>query len=257
MRYELMFPEQIRKAIDENWPVVLSLGVLEYHAEHCCVGVDTLLVVRAVEELEKEIDMVILPPFYYGAASFAVDSPERKGTIHVKSEVLNLFGKELFSSLLRIGFRNVHCLYYHQSENSVQGMPTDLSFKLAARQAIFEFIEREHGEGWWGREGSSDYYEKHHGKGENPFNWIQIYPFKAPCLQSVWKDDHAGLTETSLMMAFCPEGVDMTKERKQWYAKAADDANIEYGMRIKADIMHELRKALDSKDNIYTEDLQS
>ena len=55
MRYELMFPEQIRKAIDENWPVVLSLGVLEYHAEHCCVGVDTLLVVRAVEELEKEI----------------------------------------------------------------------------------------------------------------------------------------------------------------------------------------------------------
>ena len=87
MRYELMFPEQIRKSIDENWPAVLPLGVLEYHAEHCCVGVDTLLVIRAVEELEKEMDMVILPPFYYGAASFAVDSPERKGTIHVKSEV--------------------------------------------------------------------------------------------------------------------------------------------------------------------------
>lgn len=101
----------------------------------------------------------------------------------------------------------------------------------------------------WGRDESSDYYEKHHGQSENLFNWIQIYPFKSPCLQNVWKDDHAGLTETSLMMAFCPEGVDMTKDRKQWYAKAADNANIEYGMRIKADIMRELRKSLESKDN--------
>ena len=245
MRYELMFPEQIRKAIDGNWPVVLSLGVLEYHAEHCGVGVDTLLVARAVEELEKEINMVILPPFYYGAASFAVDTPERKGTIHVKSEVLNLFGRELFSSLLRIGFRNVYGIYYHQSENYIQGMPTDLSFKLAARQAIFEFLEREHGEGWWGREDSADYYEKHHGKGENPFNWIQIHPLKHPSCQG----DHAGLTETSLMMAFCPEGVDMAKERKLWYAKSADGANVEYGMQVKADVMRELRKTLSGKNN--------
>ena len=245
MRYELMFPEQIRKAIDGNWPVVLSLGVLEYHAEHCCVGVDTLLVARAVEELEKEINMVILPPFYYGAASFAVDTPERKGTIHVKSEVLNLFGRELFSSLLRIGFRNVYGIYYHQSENYIQGMPTDLSFKLAARQAIFEFLEREHGEGWRGREDSADYYEKHHGKGENPFNWIQIHPLKHPSCQG----DHAGLTETSLMMAFCPEGVDMAKERKLWYAKSADGANVEYGMQVKADVMRELRKTLSGKNN--------
>ncbi len=31
MRFELMFPDQIRKAIKEHWPVVLPLGVLEYH----------------------------------------------------------------------------------------------------------------------------------------------------------------------------------------------------------------------------------
>mgnify|MGYP007013293093 CR=1 FL=1 len=28
MRYELMLPHQIRRAIDERWPVVLPLGVL-------------------------------------------------------------------------------------------------------------------------------------------------------------------------------------------------------------------------------------
>jgi len=39
MRYEMMFPGQIRKAIKESWPVVLSVGVLKYHAEHCVTEV--------------------------------------------------------------------------------------------------------------------------------------------------------------------------------------------------------------------------
>ena len=42
MRYELMLPHQIRRAIAENWPVVLPLGVLEYHGEHMALGMDTL-----------------------------------------------------------------------------------------------------------------------------------------------------------------------------------------------------------------------
>ena len=34
MRYELMKIESGRHAIAERWPVVLPLGVLEYHSEH-------------------------------------------------------------------------------------------------------------------------------------------------------------------------------------------------------------------------------
>ena len=45
MRYEMMFPDQIRDAIDKNLPAVIALGVLEYHGEHMTPGVDTLLVV--------------------------------------------------------------------------------------------------------------------------------------------------------------------------------------------------------------------
>ena len=55
MRYEMMFPDQIRRAIDENWPVVLPMGVLEYHGEHLAVGMDTLVVIKALEILEKQI----------------------------------------------------------------------------------------------------------------------------------------------------------------------------------------------------------
>ena len=72
MRYELMLPHQIRKAIEEHWPVVLPLGVLEYHGEHMGVGMDTLAVIKTLEIVEAEMNLVILPPFYYGASSYAV-----------------------------------------------------------------------------------------------------------------------------------------------------------------------------------------
>src|SRR5512133_2716067 len=99
MRYELMFPDQIREAIDKNTPVAMALGVLEYHGEHMTPGVDTLVVERALEILEKEMPLVILPPFYYGAGSYAVEPPERNGGLHIDSDVLNIFARKLFYSL--------------------------------------------------------------------------------------------------------------------------------------------------------------
>ena len=136
MKYELMFPDQIRKAIDENWPIVLPFGVLEYHAEHCCVGVDTLIITAALDILEEEIDMVILPAYYYGASSYAVAGPERNGSVHVDSDIIHKLAKDLFKSLLSIGFQNIHVLIHHQSENFAAGMPNDLAIRLAARQVI-------------------------------------------------------------------------------------------------------------------------
>jgi creatinine amidohydrolase/Fe(II)-dependent formamide hydrolase-like protein len=244
MRYEMMFPQQIRQAIDENWPVVLPIGVLEYHSEHCVVGVDTVLVVRAVEILEKEIDMVILPPFHYGAASHVVEPPERNGTVHINSDVLHQFAKQLFSNLLRIGFRNMHCFIHHQSENFSAGMPTDLAFKFAARQSLFEFIEKERGENWWGSEETANYYSEHE-SGIDPFNWIQLHPFMDAETQQKYPIDHAAKQETSLMLAFVPEGVDMDKlSDKKWYAREASKANIEYGNAAKEMILNSMRKIL-------------
>jgi creatinine amidohydrolase len=239
-----MFPDQIRKAIDESLPVVLPVGVIEYHAEHCAVGVDTLLVVRAVEMLEEELNLVILPPFYYGAASYAVEPPERRGTIHVEPAVLNAFGRELFLNLLRIGFRNVHVILHHQTENFVAGMPTDLAFKLAARQATFELINMERGEGWWGDNAMQDYYAKHE-QGENPFNWIQVHPFMDEESQRKFPIDHAGRQETSLMMAFCPEGVDMDRlSEEKWYCAESKQADLKYGNEAKEMILQHLRRIL-------------
>lgn len=245
MQYELMFPDQIRNAIDNNTPVVMALGVIEYHAEHLCTGVDTLVVQRALELLDKEMDLVLLPPFWYGAGSYAVAPPERKGGIHIDSDILNIFACKLFYNLLRIGFRNIRLFYHHQSENFASGMPNDLAFRLAAKQEIFNFLDRERGEGWWGEDISSANYYTEHEAGTDPFNWIRVEPFMSAEAQAQWPIDHAGIQETSLMMAFCPEGVDMQRfDDRYWYAKHAPEANQDYANKAKAFILDDLTKRL-------------
>lgn len=244
MRYEMMFPGQIREAIDKNIPAVMALGVLEYHGEHMTPGVDTLLVIRALDMLERELPMVILPPFYYGASSYAVEPPERNGSVHVDTKILQPFARQLFYNLLRIGFRNIHVFIHHQCENFAEGMPTDLSFKLAARQEIFDFLEKERGEGWWGDKASADYYANH-AAGANPFNWIRIHPFMSAEAQSQFPIDHAGQQETSLMMAFCPEGVDMNRfTEDKWYTQTAKVASLDYGNKAKSIILADIKKQL-------------
>jgi len=244
MYYEMMFPDQIREAIDNNTPVAMALGVIEYHSEHLSPGVDTLLVVRALDMLEKEMPLVIMPPFYYGAGTYAVAPPERNGGIHIDSQVLQQFARQFFYNLLRIGFRNIYVFVHHQSENFANGMPTDLSFKLAARQEIFAFIERERGDGWWGDNSSASYYDDH-ATGDDPFNWIHICPFMSAESQAEFPIDHAGEQETSLMMAFCPEGVDMSRfTETKWYSQGAKNASLDYGNRAKAIVLRDMKKVM-------------
>jgi creatinine amidohydrolase/Fe(II)-dependent formamide hydrolase-like protein len=244
MRYELMLPHQIRQAIAANWPVVLPLGVLEYHGEHLGVGMDTLAVVKIIEIVEAAMPMAVLPPFYYGASSYAVEPPEGRGSVHVDAGTLAPFARSLFHGLLRVGFRNIHVFIHHQSENFAAGMPTDLAFKFAARQAIFEFLERERGEGWWGNKNMADYYAQQPA-GSDPFNWIKAHPLMTPEIIAQFPFDHAGQGETSLMMALCPEALDMARlSHAEWYVQSASGASVELGTRGRDLILTHVRKVL-------------
>ena len=102
------------------------------------------------------------------------------------------------------------------------------------------------GENWWGRDSMEHYYD-HKGAADDPFSWIRIHPFMDEASRKDFPIDHAGKQETSLMMAFCPEGVDMTKTTDgQWYARTAGEANLEYGMKARAMILGGMRKALNA-----------
>lgn len=220
MRYERMRPDQLRAAIAAGSPVVLPIGVMEYHAGHLPAGTDLLVVTEVLRRLEASDEVVILPPFAYGAASHAVIGPEGTGTLHVDTTVLVPFAEALFRALLAAGFRNIHGVIHHQTENFVAGMPTDLAFKLAGRNAVFKHLEAELGTGWWGNRAMEDYYTQH-AAGTNPFNWIRIHPSLPD--GAPFPYDHAGEGETSLMLALAPETVDMGRVRDggHWYTDTA------------------------------------
>ena len=231
MRYELMRPAQLREAIRANRPAVLPVGVLEHHGEHLPLGMDGLVVDRILARLEERMEIVVLPPFWYGAASHAVSGPEG-GTLHVDAEALVPVARGLLSALLRTGLRTIHVLLHHQTENFAQGMPTDLAFRLAARQAVFAHLERERGEGWWGRPEGARYYEDH-ARGADPFSWIRVHPLLGPEETAQYPFDHAGEGETSFMLALCPEAVDLAAlgPDAPWWTATAPRATAAQGER--------------------------
>jgi creatinine amidohydrolase/Fe(II)-dependent formamide hydrolase-like protein len=226
MRFERMRPEELRAAQGRGVPFVLPIGVMEYHGAHLPSGVDLLAVTEVLERLDDEI--VILPPFAYGAASHAVAGPEGTGTLHVDASALLPMVEGLFAALLNAGFRNIHGVIHHQTENFAQGMPTDLAFRLGARNAIFRHLEATRGPGWWGKREMADYYERH-AAAEDPFNWIRIHPLFPKGADFPF--DHAGVGETSLMLALAPETVAPSRalEEGHWYTETAPQATRELG----------------------------
>jgi creatinine amidohydrolase len=229
MYYLNMLPYQLREAIKQNLPVVLPLGVLEYHAEHLPLGVDTHVAVGLIERIEAERpdNLVVLPPFYYGTATYAVAAPEGNGSISVDPKHLIPVAEDIFRGLLRVGFRNIHAFIAHQTEEFEQGMPTDLAFRFAARRVIFEFLETKHGEGWWGNEANAKYYTG----GNNPFAYIQVHPVRTrETTRKQFKGDHTGVLETSEMLSMHPEQVEMARiDDALWYARTAHEASKEFG----------------------------
>jgi creatinine amidohydrolase len=143
-----------------------------------------------------------------------------------------------------MGFRNIHGIIHHQTENFAAGMPTDLAFKTAARQLIFDWLETERGEGWWGREDMQDYYDQHEA-GSDPFSWISFHSLMDEETIKSYTFDHAGIGETSLMMSLCPEGVDMARfDDRNWFSRTAVDASKEYGDTATEKILRHLRTIL-------------
>ena len=226
MDFARLRPHQLQSAIAANTPVVLPIGVMEYHGQHLPAGVDLLAVTQVLTRLGDQI--ITLPPFAYGAASHAVAGPEGTGTLHVDANAILPLAEGLFTALLKAGFRNIRGVIHHQTEGFDQGMPTDLAFRLAGRNAIMRHLEATRGPGWWGDRGMQDYYARQ-AEGADPFNWIRIHPLFPK--GAAFPFDHAGKGETALMQALAPETVDITcaVDGDHWYTEDATEASAELG----------------------------
>jgi len=228
MKLHEMRPEHCKRAKVEKWPLFLPAGTIEYHGEHLPLGVDTIAVNRALEEVEKRIDCIIAPPLWYGPSSYAVAGPE-KGTIDIETGRFENYISDILWALLENGYRRIFVVIHHQFEMG-QFMPEALAFKKAAASLIFKYLEKERGRGWWGSEKMKTYYENLSGE-ENPFNWIQVVPLMSPVIQKKMGYDHAGMLETSLMLVAVPDKVDLTllKNDGLWFTGDAHKATAGHG----------------------------
>lgn len=121
MQLFAMLAHDLRQALEERWPLFLPAGTIEYHGEHLPLGTDTLVVLKALEEVEKRIPCVLAPPIWYGPASFAVAGPEQ-GTIATDVDHFEKHVSDVLKGFLDVGFRKIVVVIHHQFEKG-QLMP--------------------------------------------------------------------------------------------------------------------------------------
>ena len=104
---------------------------------------------------------------------------------------------------------------------------------MAAKRATMTYLEETLGEGWWGSESYSDYYENLSGA-DDPFSWIKVIPTMSTAVQNATGYDHAGKYECSLLMALYPDCVDLSRidDKKHWFTESAREASAELGEKM-------------------------
>jgi creatinine amidohydrolase len=110
-----MFFDDIEDAKKRRVPFIIPIGTIEYHAHHLSCGTDTMVINGVLRELEKEKEIVVCPPIWYGVASYAVGGPET-GTIQVDEDSYTNYLYCILKSMIYGGVRNIYCIAHHQTE---------------------------------------------------------------------------------------------------------------------------------------------
>ena len=237
------FPRETGYVKDNNIPLVIVGGTVEYHGAHCSYGCDTLIAEGLVKRVAERKEIMIAPTISYSPSSYAVGGRE-SGTVHVEERAFENYVYYVFKSLLYSGYRNIYVVIHHQFEDECE-MPMTLCYRMAAKRATMEYLEQTLGEGWWGSESYSSYYEQLEGA-NNPFNWIKVIPTMSTAVQHATGYDHAGKYETSLLMALYPDCVDLSRidDIKHWFTESARGASVALGTEMMEKSVEYLTEAI-------------
>ena len=225
------FPREVEKTQKENIPVVICGGTVEYHGPQCSYGCDTLIAEGLINKLSEQKELMIAPTINYSPSSFAVGD-EKSGTVHVEERAFENYVYYVFKSLLNAGYRKIYVVIHHQFEQESE-MPMTLCYRMAAKRATMEYLEKTLGQGWWGSESYANYYEELEGD-NNTFSWIQVIPTMSTEVQNATGYDHAGEFECSILMSLYPDCVDLSRidDKYHWFTQSSRKANKELGDKM-------------------------
>lgn len=239
-----MFYDEIKDAVDRKVPFIIPIGTMEYHARHMSCGTDTLVVTGCLRELEKEKEIIVCPPVWYGVASYAVCGP-KPSHFHVDEDVYTSYLYYILKSMIDAGHKNVYLIPHHQTEGDGL-MPMTIACHKAAKKVTMEYMEKQFGVGWWGSDNYVAYCENIDSD-DDPFSYIKVIPLISADAQiKCGGFDHAGKWETSLLMGTYPELVDLGRCQcnTEWFAMSANDASEEIGKHMVKCTLEWLRRAI-------------
>lgn len=237
------FPRELEYVKKNNIPVVIAGGTVEYHGPHCSFGCDTLVAEGLLHKLAEKKEIMIAPSISYSPSSYAV-ADETSGTVHVEEDAFEAYLYYVFMSMLCSGLRNIYVVIHHQFEQESL-MPMTLSYMKAAKRATMKYLEKTQGQGWWGSENYSSYYDNL-GENSNPFAWIKVIPTMSSEVQNATGYDHAGKYECSILMSLYPDAVKLDRlgDIEHWFTKNAVEANRELGDQMVALSLAYLEKTI-------------
>jgi creatinine amidohydrolase len=238
------YPKEVESVKKENRAVLLPVGTMEYHSTHCPFGCDTMVAQGVAEKVAEQVDGMVLPPVWYGVASYAVGGPE-KNTLNVDCDTLEKYVECILRSLFLSGFKkNIFILIAHQTEDY---MPMTLACMKAAKKLIMEDLEKEQGYGWWGENHNKDFYANLN-ESDSPWNRIRVV--RIPYTQNSEKlADHAGVYESSMLEYLYPNSIklDRLNDSDDWFAQSAKDMHVNIGKKMTDICVNDIVKMIKGK----------
>ena len=164
-RLEELFPEQLQTRLELCPALVLSFGTIEWHSHHLPLGLDGLVAQALGEQVAERIGAVVAPVSYWAAGG--VPYPY---TLQLPGSLIEPLLLAIFEQFAAIGFRVIVALTGHF------GLEQTLILKRAALQVM-----------------------RH--------TSVAILPLTEYDLTTDlgYSGDHAGVGETSLLLALRPE----------------------------------------------------
>ena len=231
IKMEFTYPRELERAKAERWPILIPIGTMEYHSAICPFGCDSLVAMGLIDKIAEKVDCVVMPPVWYGVASYAVAGPER-GTIQVDCDTFEQNIYCILKSLFLAGFnRNIYLVICHQTEDF---NPMELACRKAARKLVFEYLDQTKGYGWWGKNENKEFYRQMSAE-DNPWNWIQVMGTGrnlTPVSDKKWGGyDHAGRCECSVLEHLYPGAIKLERlpETDDWFAQDSKNMDVEHG----------------------------
>ena len=176
-RYEELRPAQIEKIIEEAGIAYLPWGSLEWHGPHCAIGLDALKIHHLALRCAEVTGGVVLPVVYAGYQTMKPHA-DFKHTIEVPAEVIHGLVNAYLDQLADEGFRLVVLMMGHYGGEHVKNI----------RFAV---------ENW--------------PRYRDPGTGMRIWAFPEPEIiaEDGYRGDHAGAYESSLLMYFRPDLVEL------------------------------------------------